>query len=437
MFNGPIMPDLEFQSVEDMAEVQDKILAEHVRFLSQNSPFYRRLFKSIQLKPEDIRSVGDLAKIPPTTKADLEKYNLDFLCLPEEEIVDICLTSGTTGIPVAMYQSRSDLERLGYNEEISFRAAGLTAKDRVMIAAAIDRCFMAGLAYFLGLNRIGSTVIRAGSSSIPVMMELAQAYRPTAIVGVPSLLLTLGERLKAEGIDPAGLGVKRLICIGEPVRTQDFSLSVLGQRLFDLWRTDVFGTYASTEMATAFGDCEKGRGGHVHPDLIVVELLDEAGQKVALGQPGEVVVTPLQVTGMPLLRFRTGDVAVFHEEPCPCGRKAPRLGPILGRKCQLLKYRGTSVYPPAIFSVLQEIQGIRNFYIEVHDHFDLSDHIRVVVGTEEPELSAAIIAEKIAAKVRVKPEVVLALPKEVAAKVLQENKRKPITFFDHRRRQHE
>jgi phenylacetate-CoA ligase len=140
---------------------------------------------------------------------------------------------------------------------------------------------------------------------------------------------------------------------------------------------------------------------------------------------------------MPLLRFRTGDVAVLHEDPCPCGRTSPRLGPILGRKCQLLKYRGTSVYPPAIFGVLQEIPGIRNFYIEVHDQFDLSDHIRVVVGTEVRELSAMFIAERIAAKVRVKPEVVLSEPKDVAAKVLQENKRKPITFFDYRRRKHE
>ena len=118
-----------------------------------------------------------------------------------------------------MHQTRSDLERVGYNEEISFRAAGVTAADRVLIAAAIDRCFMAGLAYFIGLTRIGATVIRGGSSSVAMLEELAVQYRPTAMVGVPTLLLVLADRLRERGIAPESLGVRRLICIGEPVRS--------------------------------------------------------------------------------------------------------------------------------------------------------------------------------------------------------------------------
>ena len=352
---------------------------------------------------------------------------------PEEELADVCLTSGTTGKPVAMLQTRSDLDRLAYNEEISFRAAGLGSSDRVLIAAAIDRCFMAGLAYFLGLSRIGATVVRGGSSNIPLLVELIRTSRLSAVVGVPSLLLAVGEQLQREQCDPARLGIGKMICIGEPVRTQNLSLSPLGQRLETLWQTRVFGTYASTEMATAFTECAEGRGGHLRPELIVVEIVDEQGRVLPPGQCGEVVVTPLQVTGMPLIRFRTGDIATLHTGPCPCGRTTPRLGPVLGRKAQMLKYRGTTVYPPAIFAVLQGLPEVRGFYLEARSAFDLSDTIKVVVGTSDETLTASVIAERIAATIRVRPEVVVVTPEQIAAKVFQQDKRKPVTFFDYRR----
>lgn len=379
----------------------------------------------------------DLLVIPTTSKADLEERTQDFLCVAEHDIVDICLTSGTSGKPTALMQTKSDLERLAYNEELSFVSTGITASDKVLIAAAIDRCFMAGLAYFLGLTQIGATVIRGGSSSLPVLVDLVRTHSPTAMVGVPTLMATIAEQLLNSEVDPKQLGLKRLVCIGEPVRTQNFSLSPLGQRLNELWGASIFGTYASTEMATTFCECEQYAGGHMHPDLMILELLDEHGRPVPSETPGEVVVTPLRVTGMPLLRFRTGDMAVLHVAPCPCGRNTPRLGPILGRKSQLLKIKGTSVYPPAIFSVLQEIPEIVNYYIEVSDHYALSDHVRVVVGTHDEQLTPLVVAERIAARIRVKPEVSLADPREVRKKTIDDGKRKPVIFFDHRKHQHD
>ena len=421
-----------FRSGQEILEHTAVLLRSHIRYLAERSPFYQRLFCEQGIDPEAIRTKDDLARLPFTTKADLERHNEEFLCVAPEQIVDLCLTSGTTGHPVAMHQTRSDLERVGFNEEISFRAAGLTAADRVLIAAAIDRCFMAGLAYFIGLARIGATAIRGGSSSIAMLEELTVQYRPTAMVGVPTLLLVLADRLQARGIDPRGLGVRRLVCIGEPVRSPDLFLSPLGHRLRTAWGAEVFGTYASTEMATAFADCTAGRGGHVHPELMIVEIVDEAGRPLPPGVPGEVVATPMQVTGMPLLRFRTGDIAVLHSDPCPCGRNSWRLGPVLGRKAQMLKVRGATLYPPAIQAVLQEIPAIRGHYIEVYDEFELSDRIRVVVGCSDPALDALEIAERIAARTRVKPEVIVVAPEEVTRRTLREDKRKPVTFFDYR-----
>jgi len=263
-------------------------------------------------------------------------------------------------------------------------------------------------------------------------MELIRTCRPNALVGVPSLLLAVGERLREEGLDPAALGITRLVCIGEPVRQQDLTLSPLGERLQQTWRSPIFGTYASTEMATSFTDCPAGLGGHLHPDLIVLEIVDEKGEPVAPGGFGELVATPLGVTGMPLIRFRTGDIAQLHSGPCSCGRNTPRLGPVIGRKSQMLKCRGTTVYPPAISAVLRGIPGIRGHYIEVRGEFALSDRIKVVVGSCDPSLKPEMIAERIAAAIRVKPEVCIVTPEEVVRMTLRADKRKPVIFFDHR-----
>ena len=432
MNNSDFNHELEFTDPKRISIRQSELLAQHIKYLAENSRYYREKFRQTGLDTDSFAGLEDLGRFPLTSKTDLEQHSKDFLCVSQEEIVDICLTSGTTGRPTALMQTKSDLERLGYNEELSFLSTGITPRDKVMIAAAIDRCFMAGMAYFLGLLRIGATIIRAGSSSMPVLTDLVLEQKPTAIVGVPTLMLAIGQRLLDVGTDPGGLGVTRLVCIGEPVREQDFSLSSLGRNLEELWGAQVFSTYASTEMATTFCECPEHTGGHVHPDLILVEILDDNGQPVQPGTPGDVVATPLGVQGMPLLRFRTGDVAVLHDQPCKCGRNSPRLGSIMGRKSQLLKIRGTTVFPAAIFSALQELPGVVNFYIEVRGQYALSDEVRVVAGVRDISLTPCMLSEQISAKTRIKPEVVLADPETVQARTLVQGKRKPVQFFDYR-----
>lgn len=427
-----LQPELAFESLEHIQEVQLELLRRHLRYLGCYSPYYRRRLAEARVESEDISSLRSLTALPLTTKQDLEHFNEELLCTSIDEVVDLCLTSGTTGLPVSLLQTRQDLDRLAYNEELSFRGAGINPGDRVLIAAALDRCFMAGLAYFLGLSRLGALAIRGGSGSVSILQELIRRHRPTVIVGVPSLLVALAVRMHQDGQIPAECGVQRLICIGEPVRGEDLVLSVLGRRLAELWQARIFGTYASTEMATAISDCREGRGGHLPPELMLVEILDEQGRRLPPGVAGEVVATPLQVSGMPLLRYRTGDMAALHTDPCACGRNTFRLGPVIGRKAQMLKVRGTTVYPPAIFSVLQEQPWVRGYYLEVFDQYELSDCIRVVVGTDDACASPVQLAETIAARIRVKPEVVLVTPEEVQQKTMREDKRKPVVFFDHR-----
>lgn len=419
-------------SATEISAMQDKLLRSHITFLAANSPYYRAMFRESGLQPDEIVSAKDLVRLPFTCKSDIENHYDAFMAVGMEAIADICLTSGTTGTSIAMLQSADDLERLAINEELAFRAAGFSSSDRVLIAVASDRCFMAGLAYFLGLTRIKATVIRAGSGTPGLTAEMIRNLRPTALVGVPSLLLNVAERLQSKSCQPSDFGISRIVCIGEPIREPDFTLSSLGMRLEELWRCQIFGTYASTEMATSFTECSAGTGGHLLPELIITEIVDDAGYPVPAGEFGEVVATPLGVTGMPLLRFKTGDIAALYTEPCTCGRNSPRISPIVGRKSQMLKYQGTTVYPPAIFTVLQGIEAISGSYIEVESDYTLSDRIRVVVGSRDSSLRPAMVAEHISAAIRVKPEVVIVPPEEIVRVTTQEDKRKPVIFFDKR-----
>jgi len=417
--------------IPSIAARQLPLLQRHLAYLQKSSPYYRRLFQECGFTAAGIRSLNDLRHLPLTDKNALSRFNRDFLAAAEKDVVDVCQTSGTTGAAVTFWQTDADLKRLAKNEQLAFTAAGITATDRVLIGAALDRVFMAGLAYFLGLRKIGATAIRAGSGQPTLVAELIRRQRPNVLVGVPSLLLLVARQFLERGEEPAQLGIEKIICIGEPVRNADLTLSPLGRALADLWGAQVLGTYASTEMATAFADCNSGCGGHLLPDLMIVEILDDTGAAVAAGEAGEVVVTPLGIEGTPLLRYRTGDIAQLHVAPCACGRNTPRLGPILGRRAQMLKCRGTTLFPAAVHSVLQQIDGVQGYYLEVYSEYDLSDRLRVVVGCGG-DLDALTVAEQIAAKTRVKPEVVLVSSAEIKAKTLQPEMRKPVTFFDYR-----
>lgn len=422
----------EFASREELRDYQGRLLRKHIAHLAANSPHYRQLFLRHGIDPGAIRSLTDLTQLPFTAKEDLERDPRTFHAVDEREFVDLCLTSGTLGAPLVLPQTAADLDRLADNEALAFLRMGLDRTDRVLVAVALERCFMAGLAYFLGLTRISASAIRGGSGSIAHLADLVTSQRPTVIIGVPSLLHALAERLRAQGFDPSRAGVTRLLCIGEPVRSQNFELSALGTRLREFWQAEIFGTYASTELATSFTDCPAGIGGHLIPDLIAVEIVDDHGQPLPAGLPGEVVVTPLRVTGMPLLRYRTGDIATLYDTPCACGRTTPRLGPVLGRLAQRLKVRGTTVYPSAIFNVLQGFSTISGYYLEVFDDFELSNRLRVTIACSDGSLTADRVAELLSAQLRVRPEVTVLTPEELQKHTHQDGRRKPVLFFDHR-----
>ncbi|RMD73666.1 MAG: phenylacetate--CoA ligase family protein [Lentisphaerae bacterium] len=427
---------LAFRDPEVIEAVQWSRLREHLRYVGEHSPYYREVFRNAGITPDAVTCLDDFQRLPLTRKEDLARGAEQFLAVSEEEVRDVCQTSGTTGEPVCLYQTGSDLERLGLNEALAFGGGGVTAADRMLIVCAMDRSFMAGLAYFLGAQRIGATALRTGSSSLAHVIQTLKLCPPTVMVGVPGMLIALAERCLDQGLRPAELGIRKIFCIGEPIRNDDFSLNLSGQRLQELWGCELFATYASTEMATTFCECERGCGGHLQPWLMVLELVDEDGNVLNEdGAVGEVVATPLGVRGMPLVRFATGDIARLHLKPCACGRRTPRLGPILGRKQQMLKVRGCSFYPPAVATALQELPGVGLWYLEVRDAVDHDGDQVTLVLAESPDLPAPdAIQAHIAGRIRVRLDIGIRPALEVQKRVHDPAYRKPRTWFDFRQR---
>jgi phenylacetate-CoA ligase len=196
----------------------------------------------------------------------------------------------------------------------------------------------------------------------------------------------------------------------------------------------LYGTYASTEMQTAFTECGHGRGGHHHPELIYVEVLDDRGEPVPMGTPGEITITTLGVEGMPLLRYKTGDIAVAYQDACPCGRNTLRLGPVLGRKQQMIKLKGTTIYPPGVFDALNEVGDVSDYVVEVVTGRLGTDEIRLHLLVKEHAQAAAAerLREVFKARLRVAPTMLFVTQAEMDKLQLIGKSRKPKRFIDSR-----
>jgi len=428
-------PGIEQKPFPDIIKFQEKQLKEELTYLQTYSKFYKRLFKTNGIDIRKIKSLSDLLNIPVTTKDQLQQFNNDFICVPQKDIIDYITTSGTLGNPVTFATTDNDLERLAYNEAISFVCAGATSKSIFQLMTTMDRRFMAGLAYFLGLRKLGASVIRVGSGMPDMHWESILRFKPDYIIVVPSFILKLVEFAEANQIDYKNTSVKRCVCIGEPLRNQDFSLNTLGNRIVQKWGLQLFSTYASTEMGASFTECIHGNGGHEHPEIIITEFLDDNNNPVNEGEAGEITITTLGVEGMPLLRFKTGDVCYHYDEPCACGRNTRRLGPVLGRKQQMIKYKGTTLYPPALFNILDNFEEIENYIVEVSTNEIDTDKINIRIGCKSQQQGLENkLKEHFRAKLRVIPDFEFLSPEEINRQQFPSGSRKQVKFVDKRKK---
>lgn len=427
--------DIEFESPERIKTFQDGLLHKALVYLNSNSAYYRRMFERYEIDITKIQTLEDLVKIPFTEKKDLQIFNEDFLCVPKEKIIDYITTSGTLGDPVTFGCTEKDLQRLAYNEKKSFECAGLHPGNILQLMTTMDKRFMAGLAYFLGIREMGASIIRVGNGIPELQWDTIKRIKPDTIMCVPSFILKLIQYAEEHGIDYRNSSVKRIIGIGEGLREQDFSLNLLGRMIKEKWDVQLFATYSSTEMGATFSECEYGMGGHVHPELIIVEIIGEDDMPVADGEIGEVVVTTLGVEGMPLLRFRTGDMAAKRVEQCKCGRNSYRLTPLVGRKNNMIKLKGTTLYPPAVNDVLDNTDYVENYIVFVEDSEAGTDEVIVKVGLKgKPDFDAVKdLKDRFRSRIRVAPIVEILPPDEIAKMNFPVKSRKPVKFVDSRK----
>ncbi|RLD37145.1 MAG: phenylacetate--CoA ligase family protein [Bacteroidetes bacterium] len=427
------IPEIETRPQQEIRAFQDEKLKDVLAYAGRNSTYYSKVFNNFGVNINKVSGLADLPSLPVTTKDELQRYNDEFICVPGEKIIDMNTTSGTMGDPVTFAMTDKDLDRLAYNEYLSLSCAGATEKDTFQLMTTIDRRFMAGLAYFLGARKLGAGIIRVGNGMPELQWDTIHRLNPTAFIVVPSFLLKLIEYAEANNIDYRKTGVSKAVCIGETLRKPDFSLTTLGEKILEKWDIELYSTYASTEMSTAFTECKHAVGGHQHPELIIVEFLDDDNQPVSEGEAGEVTVTTLGVEGMPLIRFKTGDICHHYTAPCACGRTTTRIGPVIGRKKQMIKFKGTTLYPPALFDILNHIDEVENYVVEVFTNDLGTDEILIRVGSKlSGEAFSSKLKDHFRAKLRVAPSIVFDSVENIEKIRFPEENRKAVNFIDRR-----
>lgn len=388
-----------FLPVEEQRKLQQELLTEQAgKWLSETSYFKQRLNEAGIFAPEDLK-LDILHTLPTCSKADVSAHYAQMI--PEGiRVADFCTTSGSTGNPVTIPLTLADIGRLGLNEAVSYLSAGVTENDILMLCTTVDRTFMAGLAYVEGARKLQVPMVRAGIGNPAVHWDYILRFGVTALIAVPSYILKLMAYATENNIPPGDSSVKKIICIGESLRDAENNDTPVAKKIKDGWNVGLFSTYASTEMQTAFTECEHHNGGHHVPGLIIAEFLDEDGNAVKEGTAGELTITHLGVEGMPLLRFRTGDICLHSEAACACGRKSLRIQTVVSRKNEMLKFKGTTVFPSVIIESLNSKNDILDFVVvaenDEHGHDLISIHVSSGTGAEHWKT-------EVEALIRVKP----------------------------------
>ena len=426
-------PHIHYDKEKEVNGYHLRALNDTLDYLFQSSAFYKTKLKGFKKGRKWIRSLTEMEALPLTTKSDFQNSPSSFSCVDERKFRDFSSTAGTSSAPVTIALTEKDLRRLAINEAKSFEIAGQKRGDRIQIMTTLDRQFMGGLAYTLGAFKKGLGVIRTGNTIPPLQWQSIIENKPQCIVAVPSFIIKLLKYARENGIDPKLTSVKSAICIGENIRDKSFKLNVLGKAICDNWNIKLHSSYASSEMGSSFTECLHGMGGHTPQELIYCEILDEMGKPVNKESYGELVVTPLHIEGMPLFRFKTGDICRFHYETCSCGRNSPRISPILGRKNQMIKYKGTSLFPDAVFQVLNEFPQIKNYQVVASTGDMGTDQLTVILGISgKEEMVLHEIINRFRARLRVTPELEIMPADLLDKRIYPSDNRKPILFLDKR-----
>ena len=337
---------------EKIKELQLKRLKETVSLVYENVPFYKKKFKDHKITPSDIKTLEDVRKLPFTTKNDL-RDNMPFgmMATSLDNCIELHASSGTTGIPITACYTSNDIEVWSEVMARCLSMSGLTKKD-VFQNPIPYGTFTGAFGFHYGAQKVGALVIPSGVGQSERQIKLMEYYGTTFISGVASYAMRLSQVALDLGLDPKKLKVRNGV-FGAEMFTPG-----LKKRIMEIWNMDVHDIYGLTEMCGpgVSADCDQHDGLHLWEDHFLVECLDPVTfEPVRFEEEGEIVLTTLTKEGMPLLRYRTRDIAkLYDEKVCGCGRTHIKHTPIKGRSDDMIIIRGTNIYPGQIESVLMK-----------------------------------------------------------------------------------
>lgn len=357
-FKNRIWSHYETLPGEELKALQFIRLRDCLRRLA-DVPFYKRRFAESGVRIKDIRSTEDIVKLPLTTKADLrDQYPLGMLAVPREEVVRFHGSSGTTGKPTMVAYTKNDLELWSELCARFLVSGGLLPSHTVQIAFGYG-LFTGGFGLHYGVEKVGAAIIPAASGNTKRQLMLMQDMKTDVIVCTPSYALTIAEVLKSEKIDPRSLPLQYAHLGGEPWTEQ------MRETIEEAFDIQAFNNYGLSEVIGpgVSGDCMARNGMHIQEDHFIFECIDpETLEPLPRGTPGELVITALTKEAMPILRYRTRDIAVLYDEPCSCGRTTMRMGRVIGRSDDMMIIRGVNVFPSQIEEVLLAVEGAAPHY---------------------------------------------------------------------------
>ncbi len=410
--------DVETASREQITQWQSEKLAAQVKRVYENVPYYRKKMDELGVKPEDIKGIEDIGKLPFLSKADLrDAYPYGLLGAPLEDCVRIQSTSGTTGKRVIAFYTQHDIDLWEDCCARAIMAAGGTKKDVVQVAYGYG-LFTGGAGLHGGSHKVGSLTVPMSSGNTERQIMFIQDLQATILCCTPSYAAYLGESMKEMGLGPDDIPLKAGI-FGAEAWSEEMRHSI--EETLGIKAYDIYGLTELSGPGVAF-ECSEQSGMHINEDHFIAEVIDpETGEHLPDGQYGELVITAVDKEAFPMIRYRTKDIVALSHEPCSCGRTHVKISKPKGRTDDMLIIRGVNVFPSQIETVLLNLGYSPNYQIIV-DRVNNTDTFEVKVELTpemfEDSMSAisnrqAEIAEGLKNMLGIKAKVSLVAPKSI------------------------
>jgi phenylacetate-CoA ligase len=371
----------------EMKSLQSFRLSQKVRQIYENVPYYKTKMDELNIKPEDIKSVDDLHKLPFTVKQDLrDTYPYGLFAVPMNDVVRVHASSGTTGKQIVVGYTENDLEIWKNCCARAITAAGGEKHDFMHVSYGYG-LFTGGLGLHYGAEKVGMTVIPVSVGNTQRQITILKDFGSTVICCTPSYALYLAETMEEMGIKKEDIKLKAGIFGAEPW-TEEMRIQIqekLGIQAFDIYGlSEIIGPGVSFE-------CSEQTGMHINEDHFIPEIIDpDTGEVLPEGEQGELVFTCITKEAFPLIRYRTRDIAILKRNKCSCGRTLIKMMKPAGRSDDMLIIRGVNVFPSQVESVLLQLGNTSPHYQLIVDRVNNVDTLEIQV-----EISAEMFSDKV------------------------------------------